>query len=219
MFLGMVFGLSRYSDMQSCEQRMNELIDFVKEQSSAYVQYNETAVAKALVRGTTEVQELDSLTLDCGEDALRQYTERLWLTGVSVVDAKGRLVCEYSTDGIGYVAAFEKQTDELVALCGLLAEQLDGRPAVSLGCIVRSEKRFHGFGRECLSAMLSCAFARLELDRVVSFIRLDNVGALQTAAAFGMKPIGRCERVHAGQAVPHAVLEMRNPLAAPGGIN
>ena len=125
----------------------------------------------------------------------------------------------YRTDGIGYVAAFEKQTDELVALCGLLAEQLDGRPAVSLGCIVRSEKRFHGFGRECLSAMLSCAFARLERDRVVSFIRLDNVGALQTAAAFGMKPIGRCERVHAGQAVPHAVLEMRNPLAAPGGIN
>ena len=55
----------------------------------------------------------------------------------------------YRTDGIGYVAAFEKQTDELVALCGLLAEQLDGRPAVSLGCIVRSEKRFHGFGREC----------------------------------------------------------------------
>lgn len=43
MFLGMVFGLSRYSDMQSCEHRMNELIDFVKEQSSAYVQYNETA--------------------------------------------------------------------------------------------------------------------------------------------------------------------------------
>lgn len=125
----------------------------------------------------------------------------------------------YRTDGIGYVAAFEKQTDELVALCGLLAEQLDGRPAVSLGCIVRSEKRFHAFGRECLSAMLSCAFARLELDRVVSFIRLDNVGALQTAAAFGMKPVGRCERVHAGQAVPHAVLEMRNPLAAPGGIN
>ena len=29
----------------------------------------------------------------------------------------------YRTDGIGYVAAFEKQTDELVALCGLLAEQ------------------------------------------------------------------------------------------------
>ena len=53
LFLGMVFGLSRYSDMQSCEHRMNELIDFVKEQSSAYVQYNETAVAKALVRGTT----------------------------------------------------------------------------------------------------------------------------------------------------------------------
>lgn len=48
----------------------------------------------------------------------------------------------YRTDGIGYVAAFEKQTDKLVALCGLLAEQLDGRPAVSLGCIVRSKSAF-----------------------------------------------------------------------------
>lgn len=66
VFLGTVFGLSRYIDTQDCEHRMNELISFVKEQSSAYVQYNETAVAKALVRGTTAMQELDSLTLDCG---------------------------------------------------------------------------------------------------------------------------------------------------------
>lgn len=47
MFLGMVFGLSRYSDMQSCEHRMAETISFVKEQSSAYVQYNEIAVVSA----------------------------------------------------------------------------------------------------------------------------------------------------------------------------
>ena len=57
--------------MQDCEGRMTELIDFVMVQSSSYVQYNETAVAKALVRGTTAVQELDGVTLDCGEDELR----------------------------------------------------------------------------------------------------------------------------------------------------
>ena len=72
----------------------------------------------------------------------------------------------------------------------------------------------------CQAGLKASVFARLELDRVVSFIRLDNVGALQTAAAFGMKlDVAGRERVHAGQAVPHAVLEMRNPLAAPGGIN
>ena len=102
LFLGAVFLLSRHADMQDCERRMTELIDFVKEQSSSYVQYNETAVAKALVRGTTAVQELDGVTLDCGEDELRQYVERLGLTGISVLDANGRLICEYSTDGIGY---------------------------------------------------------------------------------------------------------------------
>ena len=94
--------------MQACGRRRPDLTDFVKEQSSSYVHFNETAVAKALVRETTNVQELEGVTLDCGEDALRQYTERLWLTGVSVVDAKGRLVCEYSTDGIGYA---QLQTD------------------------------------------------------------------------------------------------------------
>ena len=31
----------------------------------------------------------------------------------------------YMTDGLGYVAVFEKQTDEPVALCGLLRERLD----------------------------------------------------------------------------------------------
>lgn len=56
------------------------------------MQYNEIAVAKALVRGTTAVQELDGVTLDCGEDELRQYVERLGLTGISVLDANGRLV-------------------------------------------------------------------------------------------------------------------------------
>lgn len=66
LFLGAVFLLSRHADMRDCEQRMTELIDFVKEQSSSYVQYNETAVAKALVRGTTAVQELEGVTLDCG---------------------------------------------------------------------------------------------------------------------------------------------------------
>ena len=46
----------------------------------------------------------------------------------------------YRTDGIGYVAAFEKQTDELVALCGLLAEQLAGR-----------QSRLHRAQRKALS--------------------------------------------------------------------
>lgn len=71
LFLGAVFLLSRHADMQDCERRMTELIDFVKEQSSSYVQYNETAVAKALVRETTAVQELDGVTLDCDERSER----------------------------------------------------------------------------------------------------------------------------------------------------
>ena len=104
LFLSTVFLLSRHADMRDCEQRMTDLIDFVKEQSSSYVQYNEISVAKALVRGTSAVQELDGVTLDCDEDELRQYVERLWLTGMSVLDANGRLVCEYSTDGIGYAS-------------------------------------------------------------------------------------------------------------------
>ena len=75
---------------------------FIKEQAADYTKYNETAIAKGLVREAAAVRALESLSLDCDEAALSERAKGLWLTGICLLDAQGELVCEYTEDGIGY---------------------------------------------------------------------------------------------------------------------
>ena len=99
---GIVFALSRRADMQNCEQRLTGVMEFIKAQSADYTKYNDTAVAKSLVREAAAIHALEELSLDCDEAALSEYARMLWLTGVSVLDAQGDLVCEYTENGTGY---------------------------------------------------------------------------------------------------------------------
>ena len=99
---GAVFVLSRRADMQNCEQRLTGVMEFIKAQSADYTKYNDTAVAKSLVREAAAVHALEELSLDCDEAALSEYARTLWLTGVSVLNAQGELVCEYTENGTGY---------------------------------------------------------------------------------------------------------------------
>ena len=100
--LGVVFALSRQADIQNCEQRLAGVIGFIKEQSADYTKYNDTAIAKDLVREATAVHALESLSLDCDETVLSERAKDLWFTGICVLDAQGELVCEYTENGIGY---------------------------------------------------------------------------------------------------------------------
>ena len=99
---GVVFALSRRADMQNCERRLTGVMEFIKTQSADYTKYNDTAVAKSLVREAAAVHALEELSLDCDEAALSEYARTLWLTGVSVLNAQGELVCEYTENGTGY---------------------------------------------------------------------------------------------------------------------
>ena len=99
---GVVFALSRRADIQNCEQRLTGVMEFIKAQSADYTKYNDTAVAKSLVREAAAVHALEGLSLGCDEAALSEYARMLWLTGISVLDAQGDLVCEYTENGTGY---------------------------------------------------------------------------------------------------------------------
>ena len=99
---GVVFALSRRADIQNCEQRLTGVMEFIKAQSADYTKYNDTAVAKSLVREAAAVHALEGLSLGCDEAALSEYARTLWLTGVSVLNAQGELVCEYTENGTGY---------------------------------------------------------------------------------------------------------------------
>ena len=105
LLFGLVFAVSKHQDELDCKERLVTTFEFFKTQTSAYSKYNDTAVAKSLVRESAAVHALErDCTLDASEAELRQYTETLWMTGVALLDPTGSLISEYTEDGVGYEA-------------------------------------------------------------------------------------------------------------------
>ena len=86
------------------EERFDQTLDFIKSQSTSYEKYNDIVTAKALRREAVSVHQLaDDPTLDLSDSqCLEDQAEALWLTGISVLDSNGTLLCEYTADGVGY---------------------------------------------------------------------------------------------------------------------
>lgn len=105
LLFGLVFAISKHQDELDCQEQLVTTFEFFKAQTSAYSKYNDTAVAKSLVRESAAVHALErDCTLDVSEAELRQYTETLWMTGVALLDPTGSLISEYTEDGVGYEA-------------------------------------------------------------------------------------------------------------------
>ena len=103
LLAGAVF-FSGKNELRLTEERFDQTLDFIKSQSASYEKYNNTVTAKALRSATVSVHQLaDDPTLDfCDPQRLEEQAETLWLTGISVMDSDGVLLCEYAADGVGY---------------------------------------------------------------------------------------------------------------------
>ncbi len=100
------YAISSYYDRQNAEQKLSATIELIKNRASGYTKYNDTAVARSLIRSSVSVNALvDKNDLD-NIDSLKEYVDELWLTGISVLDNQGKLVAEYTTDHVGYNALY-----------------------------------------------------------------------------------------------------------------
>ena len=117
LFMAGVVLASGWKALHVTEERFCQTIAFVKSQSTSFEQYNDTITAKALRRTAVSVHQLaDDAALDLSDPhCLRQQTETLWLTGISVLRPDGTLLCEYTANGIGY-AQLEDQLKKETAL-------------------------------------------------------------------------------------------------------
>ena len=104
LFMAGVVLASGWKALHVTEERFCQTIEFVKSQSTSFEQYNDTITAKALRRTAVSVHQLaGDAALDLSDPhCLKQQTETLWLTGISVLRPDGTLLCEYTANGIGY---------------------------------------------------------------------------------------------------------------------
>ena len=117
LFMAGVVLASGWKALHATEERFCQTIAFVKSQSTSFEQYNDTITAKALRRTAVSVHQLaGDAALDLSDPhCLKQQTETLWLTGISVLRPDGTLLCEYTANGIGY-AQLEDQLKKETAL-------------------------------------------------------------------------------------------------------
>ena len=116
LFMAGVVFFSSWQALRATEARFCQTLDFVKSQSTSFEKYNDTVVAKALRRAAVSVHQLaQAPALDLSDpQCLNRQAELLWLTGISVLSPDGTLLCESTTNGIGYAQFGEQLKNDAV---------------------------------------------------------------------------------------------------------
>ncbi len=116
LFMAGVVFFSSWQALRATEARFCQILDFVKSQSTSFEKHNDTVVAKALRRTAVSVHQLaQDPALDLSDpQCLNRQAELLWLTGISVLAPDGTLLCESTTNGIGYARFGEQLKNDTV---------------------------------------------------------------------------------------------------------
>ena len=87
------------------EERMVEIVNYVKVQCSTYTHYNESSESKSLLRAIESARQMSTnidMEIENGgqlsRDFLKENLQTLWVDGIIVLDAEGKTDCEYSAD-------------------------------------------------------------------------------------------------------------------------
>ena len=94
-----------HAEKAEAEERMVEIINYVKVQCSTYTHYNEASESKSLLRAIESARQMstniDMETENGGrlsQEFLKENLQTLWVDGILVLDAEGKTVCKYSMD-------------------------------------------------------------------------------------------------------------------------
>jgi RimJ/RimL family protein N-acetyltransferase len=114
-------------------------------------------------------------------------------------------------EGLGLMAIVERDTGELVGDSGPSLQEVDGEPFVELGWHVRLDRQGRGYATEEGAACRDHAWQVLEVDRLISLIRPENVPSWKVAQKLGFRPWRGT--VRAGMA--HVVWSLERPGLSP----
>ena len=98
-------------DLNNAQGKLIETVESIKEQSANYVKYNETAIAKSLVRQAIAVENVNR-QMEAGK-FLEDIIDEFWLTGIVEVDEDGNLLRQYVTDDVDYEMVRDFVSDAL----------------------------------------------------------------------------------------------------------
>jgi [ribosomal protein S5]-alanine N-acetyltransferase len=94
----------------------------------------------------------------------------------------------YDRDGFGLLAVEEVQTGEMIGDCGPMVMEVLGTEFVELGWHIRRDRQSFGFATEAGTACRDHAWKVLDVERLISIIRPENVPSWSVAKNLGFRP-------------------------------
>ncbi|MBW7457541.1 GNAT family N-acetyltransferase [Paenibacillus sepulcri] len=91
----------------------------------------------------------------------------------------------YLKDGYGLWAVCLKETNACIGDCGLVAQQIDGRPEVEIGYHIKRGLWSQGYATEAALACRDYGFGHLGLPRLISIIHPRNTASIRVAEKLG----------------------------------
>lgn len=119
----------------------------------------------------------------------------------------------YRKNGIDYLLAVKKETNEAVGQIGLLKETIDGKDVWGIGYILLGKYCGNGYATEGARAMAEYAFDILKVKKVVCDIRTINKESIAVAKRIGMAETGSFVKIYRGIEMPHLIFELLCPEA------
>ena len=139
-----------------------------------------------LVLREFSTDDIDALaTVISDSDTMRYYPAPFDRDGVE--EWIGRNRRRYQTDGFGLWGMVLKLSGDLVGDCGLMRQDVDGILEIEIGYHVRRDLWGQGLATEAARACRDYGFAKLQVDRLISLIRPENVPSRRVAEKNGMK--------------------------------
>lgn len=106
-----------------------------------------------------------------------------------------RILLSYEQRGYSFFALERRDDGAFVGQAGLLSwEDVDGRPDVEVAYMLAREHWGRGYAAEAARACRDWAFEHLGVDRVVSFIAVDNARSIAVAERNGMTRLKRLDQ-------------------------
>ena len=108
------------------------------------------------------------------------------------IDQKGiqqwieRNLRRYAEDGVGLWAMVLKSSGEMIGDCGIIRQHVEGEHLYEIGYHVRRDLWEQGLATEAAIACREWGFANLNVDRLISLIRPENVPSRRVAERNGM---------------------------------
>jgi [ribosomal protein S5]-alanine N-acetyltransferase len=94
----------------------------------------------------------------------------------------------YERDGFGLLAVVERETEEMVGDCGPVLMETDHGTFVELSWHIRRDRQGFGYATEAGRGCRDHAWDALDVDRLISIIRPENVPSWSVARALGFQP-------------------------------